>query len=155
MKASLLIALAALVVAGFAFPLLRGGGAIASSSVESSGKPAGSRFYCDRSAIPLTQIARKVILSRRLRASIRHTRELPDGFEFELGSGPASIQDVAEWVSTERLCCPFFNIGLQLTHDRGPMFLRLTGDSGVKQFIQSEFGPEWFANTVAEERGRL
>ncbi|MBZ5721810.1 MAG: hypothetical protein LAO03_15635 [Acidobacteriia bacterium] len=147
MRTSFLIAIAALLVAGFAFSQLPRTGVIARSPDNPGGKASGSRFYCDRSAIPPNQLSRKIELGRLLRSSIRRTRELPDGFEFELGSGPASFQDAAEWAGSERLCCPFFDISLQLTREKGPTFLRLTGETGVKQFIQAEFGPEWFPNS--------
>jgi len=102
-------------------------------------------FYCDRSALSPGQMKRKVELGNTLRASILQTRELPDGFEFKLDSG-ASVQDAAEWATLEHLCCPFFDIGLQLTRDKGPILLRLTGGSGIKPFLHAEFGPEWFQN---------
>jgi hypothetical protein len=154
MRISFLIAAAALVLAGFAFSQLPRTGVTTHSPDGLAGKSSESRFYCDRSAIAPNQLKRKVELGQVLRSSIRHTQELPDGFEFELG-GPASFQDAAEWASMERLCCPFFDISLTLTREKGPTFLRLTGEQGVKQFIHSEFGAEWFANPgdTPEERG--
>jgi hypothetical protein len=149
MKLSFLIAAATLVLAGFAFSQLSRSAVPARSSDKSAGEPSGSRFYCDRSAIAPDQLKHKEELGQALRLSIRHTRELPDGFEFELSSGPATFQGVAEWASFERLCCPFFDISLQLTRQKGPTLLRLTGEAGVKQFIRAEFGPEWFANSTA------
>jgi len=149
MRLCLVIAAAALVLGGFAFSQLPRTGVTTEPPDASAGKATESRFYCDRSAIPPNQLRRKVELGQVLRASIRHTRELPDGFEFELGNGPASFQDAAEWASSERLCCPFFDISLQLTRSNGPIFLRLTGEAGVKQFIQAEFGPEWLEHSGA------
>lgn len=144
MRLALLIAAVTMILAGFAFSQLPRSGAVAQSSV---GKATETRFYCDRSAIAPDQLKRKVELGQVLRSSVRHVRELPDGFEFELGRGPGGFQEAAEWASLERLCCPFFDIGLQLRRQQGPTLLRLTGEAGVKQFIQAEFGPGWFENT--------
>ena len=111
---------------------------------KNDGKASESAFCCDRSALTPSQLERKIQLGDALHTSIRRTRELPDGFEFELGTG-IHLEDIAEWAALEHLCCPFFDIGLQLTRDQGPTVLRLTGGPGVKPFIHAEFGPEWFA----------
>jgi hypothetical protein len=139
------LAYAAVIPVAFAFSQLPRSGVTVQPPDKTDAKASENGFYCDRSALTPGQLKRKVELGHSLRSSIRHTRELPDGFEFELNSG-ASVQDAAEWAGMERLCCPFFDIGLQLTRDKGPTLLRLTGRAGVKQFIHAEFGPEWFEN---------
>jgi hypothetical protein len=40
------------------------------------------------------------------------------------------------------LCCPFFNIELRCESDDGPLWLRLTGQPGTKEFIKID-APEW------------
>jgi hypothetical protein len=42
----------------------------------------------------------------------------------------------------ERLCCPFFEISLRFERDGGPLWLRLTGREGIKDFIKAE-GAAW------------
>lgn len=138
------LAYAAVIPVAFAFSQLPQSGVTVKPD-KTDAKPSENGFYCNRSALTPSQLKRKIELGKALRSSIRQTRELPDGFEFELGSGP-SFQDGAEWAAMERLCCPFFDIGLQLTRDKGPTLLRLTGRPGVKQFIHADFGPEWFVN---------
>ena len=69
----------------------------------------------------------------------KSTRELPDGYEFELPADKATWQLLTEWVIDERLCCPFLDIELRLSRDGGPFWLRLTGRSGTKEFIKEEF----------------
>jgi hypothetical protein len=66
-------------------------------------------------------------------------RELPDGFEFELPADNKTYQLLTEWAFQERLCCPFFDIELRLDKENGPLWLRLTGRSGTKEFIKEEF----------------
>src|SRR5215467_6047199 len=72
----------------------------------------------------------------KLKKSIR---ELPDGYEFELPADKATWQLLTEWVIDERLCCPFLDIELRLSRDGGPLWLRLTGRSGTKEFIKEDF----------------
>lgn len=67
--------------------------------------------------------------------------EVPDGYEFKFPADPKTIALVAEWAAGERLCCPFFNIELQMDPEHGPFWLRLTGRPGTKQFIRADFAP--------------
>ena len=66
-------------------------------------------------------------------------RELPDGYEFELPADNKTYQLLTEWAFQERLCCPFFDIDLRLDREGGPLWLRLTGRPGTKEFIKMEF----------------
>ena len=66
-------------------------------------------------------------------------RELPDGYELELPTDNKTYQLLTEWVFQERLCCPFFDIALRFDRENGPLWLRLTGRPGTKEFIKEEF----------------
>ncbi len=72
----------------------------------------------------------------KLKKSIR---ELPDGYEFELPADNKTYQLLTEWAFQERLCCPFFDIALRFDREGGPLWLRLTGRPGTKEFIKEEF----------------
>jgi hypothetical protein len=103
-----------------------------------------SPFACNRAA--LTAQARKRHfdeLSPALRARKKSIRELRDGYEFEFPNDTATFQLVSEWVTGERLCCPFFDIDVHVEREGGSLWLRLTGREGVKQFIRSDFD-RWF-----------
>jgi hypothetical protein len=69
----------------------------------------------------------------------KSTREFPDGYEFELPADNKTYQLLTEWAFQERLCCPFFDIGLRFDRENGPLWLRLTGRPGTKEFIKEEF----------------
>jgi hypothetical protein len=69
----------------------------------------------------------------------KSTRELPDGYEFEFPADNKTYQLLTEWAFQERLCCPFFDIDLRFEREGGPLWLRLTGRSGTKDFIKIEF----------------
>ncbi|HEY1342908.1 MAG TPA: hypothetical protein VGF59_35640 [Bryobacteraceae bacterium] len=104
----------------------------------------GPPFACDRMALdPAARHRHFEVLGPELRAMHRQIRELPGGFEFEFPADLAAVQKIAEWAAGERLCCPFFDIDLRLPHDRGSLWLRLTGRSGVKEFIRADFD-RWF-----------
>jgi hypothetical protein len=69
----------------------------------------------------------------------KSTRELPDGYEFEFPADNKMYQLLTEWAFQERLCCPFFDIVLRFDRENGPLWLRLTGRPGTKEFIKMEF----------------
>ncbi len=69
----------------------------------------------------------------------KSTRELPDGYELELPADKKTYQLLTEWAFQERLCCPFFDINLRFDREGGPLWLRLTGRPGTKEFINEEF----------------
>jgi hypothetical protein len=97
-------------------------------------------FACDRLA--LDTAARKHHfdeLGPALAAIRKGIRELPDGYEFAFPPDPQSVKLVLEWVAGERLCCPFFDIQVQMDREDGPVKLRLTGRDGVKAFIKGDF----------------
>ena len=66
-------------------------------------------------------------------------RELPDGHELELPTDSRTYQLLTEWMFQERLCCPFLDIALRFDRENGPLWLRLTGRPGTKEFIKEEF----------------
>ena len=66
-------------------------------------------------------------------------RELPDGYELEFPPDNKTYQWLTEWAFQERLCCPFFDIALRFDRENGPLWLRLTGRPGTKEFIKEEF----------------
>jgi hypothetical protein len=51
------------------------------------------------------------------------------------GSDSGSILTAAEFISRERLCCPFFDMELAVSGADGPTWLRITGGEGVKDFL--------------------
>ena len=69
----------------------------------------------------------------------KSVRELPDGYELELPADNKTYQLLTEWAFQERLCCPFFDITLRFDRENGPLWLRLTGRPGTKEFIKEEF----------------
>jgi len=100
-----------------------------------------SRFACN--AFALSPEARKRHFDEVGPALLKlkkSTRELPDGYEFELPPDKGTYPLLTEWAFQERLCCPFFDIDVRFERENGPLWLRLTGRPGTKEFIKEEFG---------------
>jgi hypothetical protein len=67
------------------------------------------------------------------------TKELANGYVFRFRPDGVSFAEVADWVATERVCCPFFDLAVEAERENGPVSLRITGREGVKAFIRAEF----------------
>lgn len=143
MKIVLIFSIALAVIAAYTVSLRRAMAQSASSSETQKESP----FYCIRAALNPEQLHRKEELGKLLRSSRRGTRELADGYEFELAPETSIVEAAAQWATMERLCCPFLDIELRLGRENGPFVLRLTGREGVKQFIQSDFHV-WFQGAL-------
>jgi hypothetical protein len=99
----------------------------------------GSPLACN--ALALSPEARKRHFEEVGPALIKlkkSARELPDGYEIEFPASRSAYQLLTEWAFDERLCCPFLEIGLRFDSEGGPLWLRLTGRSGTKEFIKLE-----------------
>jgi len=92
---------------------------------------------CNIQAIGAVQRPRYHDLVSRLRAAIRDRRELPDGYEYSLDSAKIKLPEVSEWISLERLCCPF--LIFQLEGASEVSHLSMGGPDGVKAILQQEF----------------
>jgi hypothetical protein len=67
-------------------------------------------------------------------------RELPDGYEFRFANEPEMALALANFVEYERLCCPFYTFNIEVGAGGGPLWLRLTGTDGVKEFSKALLG---------------
>ena len=96
-------------------------------------------FYCNVEAIGKTERERYKQTTEELTKARTETNELPHGFAFQLKSEAVFLPDLGERIFYERRCCPFFDFEVELQRDNGPLWLKLRGRDGVKQFIRSEF----------------
>jgi len=99
-----------------------------------------SSFYCNLKALSVKERARHMLLTLEIERARVETIELGNGFAFRFQDGAMSLANLAEWVSAERKCCPFFDFEIELQADNGPLWLKLRGENGVKTFMRSEFG---------------
>jgi hypothetical protein len=99
-----------------------------------------SPLACNVRALNKQQRERIQRLLDEFKARRQEVRELPQGYAIRLPGEPSMIHDAAEYVTLERLCCPFFDFALEAEREGGPIWLTLTGRPGVKEFAKIEFG---------------
>jgi hypothetical protein len=98
-----------------------------------------SNFYCNLKALSTKERARHMLLTLEMERARVETIELANGFAFRFQDGTVSVADLAEWVSAERKCCPFFDFEIEQQADNGPLWLKLRGKEGAKAFMRAEF----------------
>ena len=99
-----------------------------------------SPIACVMAALGEEQRRRRKELEGRLGASVEEVRELADGYALRLPAESRMVTDVAEFVTYERLCCPFLDFEINVEREGGPLWLRLKGREGVKEFVRVELG---------------
>jgi hypothetical protein len=99
-----------------------------------------SPIACDMSAIEPGLRAGHVATGDRVFRAAEEIREFPDGYAFRLPGESDVLLKAAEFISLERLCCPFLGFAIEVEPEGGPVWLRLTGREGVKAFIREEVG---------------
>ena len=93
---------------------------------------------CNLLALTAVQQERQRALYQQLRADVEEVVELEDGYAFRHSSDRAMLLAVAEFVSNERLCCPFFEFGITVERAGGAVWLRITGAGEAKQVLGAE-----------------
>ena len=93
-------------------------------------------YVSNLNAMTSTERSRHAELAHALWRSVLERKELADGYAFRVPEN--SLVATAEWVALERKCCPFFAFTITQAEDRGAVWLRITGDKGVKAFIAAE-----------------
>jgi hypothetical protein len=92
---------------------------------------------CDLTAIPSDMREEHVLTAPQLFSAAQEVLELPNGFAIRFANEPGRFMVIAKFIENERLCCPFFNFGLEIEPNNGSLWLRLTGGEGVKEILQT------------------
>ncbi len=94
---------------------------------------------CDLTAIPLAEREQHVTVGLQLFQKAEQLQELPNGYAFRFANEPGMFMALANFVENERRCCQFFAFVIELEPGGGPLWLRLTGGDGVKEFVHALF----------------
>jgi hypothetical protein len=97
-------------------------------------------FFCNVRALSPGERARHNENTARLRSARLEMRELQNGLRFRITPERMDLRALGDWVALERRCCPFFGFTIEVEPDDGAVWLSLTGDAGVKDFIRLEIG---------------
>ena len=130
--------LKSLIFAASGLILLGGAPPAAAQKKMNNEKKEAPPIMCVLGAMDARQLARHQELRQQLREKTQEVRELADGYALRLPAENGMILSVAEFITLERLCCPFFSFELEVGRDQGSLWLKLTGREGVKEFLKSQ-----------------
>lgn len=80
-----------------------------------------------------------ILTTTRLMESIEAVQERENGYDFLFPNKTDLITGIAEFISKERLCCPFLKFTLHVPSQGERISLSLTGPTGTPEFLRLEF----------------
>jgi len=83
---------------------------------------------------------RKATVIASLKTKILAKAELPNGFTYTFTGSDAQVDELTDFIKTERQCCDFFDFSLKVSGKGTHAWLTITGPKGAKDFIHSELG---------------
>lgn len=97
-----------------------------------------AEFACNLFALNEAERQRHQAVFQEMQGHLQSVQELPDGYALAFPPQPAVLMLLAEFVSRERRCCPFFTFEIRVEGDDTPFWLKLTGEEGIKPFLEAE-----------------
>ena len=83
---------------------------------------------------------RKETVLASLKSKMLDRKELRDGYAFRFPGSDEVVDELVEFIKTERTCCDFFVFNLSVSGDKSEAWLTMTGVEGAKDFITHELG---------------
>jgi hypothetical protein len=111
-------------------------GTVRKTKVESKPMPE-QPIACNLLGLTASERQRQQDLRTKLFSAQTSVRELSDGYAIGLPATRENILAVAEFISLERLCCSFFRFEMAVGQSEEPVWLRITGRNGVKEFLKT------------------
>ena len=103
---------------------------------ENNFKRKTTKFSC-KLTTPELQKPKATILAS-LRKQVIEKRELSNGFAYRFAGTDEMLDELTEFIKTERECCSLFTFNISISGDKNDAWLELTGIEGVEEFITIE-----------------
>ncbi|MCI0552176.1 MAG: hypothetical protein L0287_14590 [Anaerolineae bacterium] len=95
-------------------------------------------LVCDMNVFTPAERDNHVQSTVELYRTVQDIREVENGFEF-LFPNTTQLTKLAEFISNEKMCCPFLEFTLRIEPDEKPISLTLAGPKGTQEFLREEF----------------
>jgi hypothetical protein len=89
---------------------------------------------CNLGALDRPEQRRRADLAETVSRHAATIVETADGYALRLDEAGFLVQAI-EWIALERRCCPFLRFEISFEPGSGPVWLRLGGAAGVKEFL--------------------
>jgi hypothetical protein len=94
---------------------------------------------CDMNVFTPSERELHVQTTQELLQSVKDIRAAENGYEFSFPNTSEILAGAAEFISKERLCCPFLEFTMRVSPYNEPISLLLTGPEGTQEFLRLEF----------------
>lgn len=96
---------------------------------------------CNLAGFDRVQSLRYQELRKVMKASELVRQQLPNGYGIRFTPDPVVFMQLAEWITLERVCCPFLAFALEWSESDG-LWLRLTGGPDVRRFLHERMNQQ-------------
>ena len=96
-------------------------------------------LVCNMDVFTPAQRESHILKTTQLFQAVRGVQEVEIGYRFTFPNETEFISRIAEFISNERLCCPFLKFTLNVESTNDPISLALTGPTGTPEFLRLEF----------------
>lgn len=100
-------------------------------------KKSSNAFVCKLTTAEFRE--RKATVIASLKEKVLEKKEMKNGFAYKFTGGDAMVDEISNFIKTERQCCGFFRFDLTINGD-SELWLAITGPKGAKQVIVDELG---------------
>lgn len=83
---------------------------------------------------------RKATILASLKKQMLEKKELPSGYAYRFEGSDKMVDELTDFIKTERECCDFFTFNLSVSGDKSEAWMELKGPEGAKEFIKAELG---------------
>ena len=97
-------------------------------------------LVCNMNVFTPAQRDSHLQMTMELIQAVESVQGVENGYEFRFPNENELIARIAEFISNERLCCPFLKFSLRVVSNNEPVSLSLTGPMGTPEFLRAEFG---------------
>ena len=94
---------------------------------------------CNMNVFTSAQREAHILNTMQLAQAFQSVQEVENGYEFTFPNESEFISKIGEFISNERLCCPFLEFTLNVFSDVEPISLSLSGPVGTQEFLRAEF----------------
>jgi hypothetical protein len=97
-------------------------------------------LVCNMGVFTPNQRESHIRTTTELIQAVQSVQGVENGYELKFPNETEFISKIAEFISNERLCCPFLRFTLNIISNDEPVSLLLTGPMGTQEFLRAEFG---------------
>jgi len=98
-----------------------------------------SPLVCNMGVFTPDQRDLHIQTTTQLVQAIQRVHEVENGYQFLFQNETELISRIGEFIANERLCCPFLKFSFNVTSNKEPIALSLSGPIGTQEFLREEF----------------